>query len=999
VQPISDELRRILADRLKLGDLAQPVCRVEVDRFIFIPGRTEDIQFKVDAGADTLTLDNNYIADEANGKTSTSPQPIAFPLRGYDLTCKSSNYGMRWGKMHQGVDLAAPIGTDVLAAWSGKVKNVNMKDANNGYGYYVEIQHDNGVWTRYAHLSKPHVSIGDAINQGQMIAESGDTGHVTGPHLHFEIWLGTKPTDPLPYLKGQKQIFNSAYNTGTGVVSEGQMTGQVGEMLFSENFTSMDWFKNPKYKSVDPLLQTQSVIDYRNSNSFSRIDFSGATTSSVSFTLSLYSDQPGVISLKFSSDLKNLGDLRIYVDDKLKTKYVDFRGLDSIDEIRNLAFDAGDREIKVEVRYTGVPTGGSVGGAMMFEKLEIRKLDTRPGLSGNLQFIDPTITDTTQVEQNLSDALFGGDGTSHTSLQVGQFTYMDTLTLDSVGQIELDDQFEMDSRTARITISNPEGYYSPDYNPFYFPEMYQATPWSYSLNGFHYGVLSENAPVRIFLGYGNNMMRVFTGLIDKLDIDNETPQITITCRDMYKKILNKVISEDKEYPKTVGHNSFNASAFSGSNPDMSRKQEIIAKSKYYTSKLSASMDFKFLCAIAMHETEYGTTGAGRPESGSYVLGYGVYSESNRDSTFAGIDRQLYYGGKRYLEAMASKSWQINSLADVTYFWQGGDKGAYQWAADTNWPNAVWGIYSGYLSSPPSDLTDTPAWVGSGIPTVVSSIPAPSDAERPWVKSAIVTDLIDHAGMMGWRSAPNDIYYPDYVIEETYLIELNQRTGKAVMAVPDKEGEFIETDIESILTPQGWMNPYIDQSRSWPAYTAKVSDCLNEVIKDTNYRVYCDRYGTFRLEQIDLKKPVAGTITEYDSIVTLNKTIDYSNARSHVVIGDGKGNYEHFVDTEMLMELKSELRTTLLIVPYATTYEAKRDIAQRFFWDVKRISRTLQISIPGNPALEVLDRVFVSDKRTTTRSTYTIKGIRSTFTVDGGFTQVLDLMWGGEGVVL
>ncbi|WKL02737.1 hypothetical protein Q0F98_02210 [Paenibacillus amylolyticus] len=81
----------------------------------------------------------------------------------------------------------------------------------------------------------------------------------------------------------------------------------------------------------------------------------------------------------------------------------------------------------------------------------------------------------------------------------GSFVYMDTQVLPNIISAEIDDQFDSEAREARLTISNPRGFFSPDYNPAHFPELGGVTsPWSYFANGFHIGVLSENTPIRIY---------------------------------------------------------------------------------------------------------------------------------------------------------------------------------------------------------------------------------------------------------------------------------------------------------------------------------------------------------------------------------------------------------------------------------------------------------------------------------------------------------------------
>ena len=118
-----------------------------------------------------------------------------WPLAGgYTLT---SHYGYRWGRLHAGIDLGTPTGNDVLAADGGIVVRAGYF---GGYGYCVDIDHQNGQMTRYGHLSSILVSVGDEVYEGQHIAESGNTGASTGPHLHFEIHTNGQSHDPLQDL-------------------------------------------------------------------------------------------------------------------------------------------------------------------------------------------------------------------------------------------------------------------------------------------------------------------------------------------------------------------------------------------------------------------------------------------------------------------------------------------------------------------------------------------------------------------------------------------------------------------------------------------------------------------------------------------------------------------------------------------------------------------------------------------------------------------------------
>ena len=112
----------------------------------------------------------------------------------------TSCYGSRWGTMHYGVDIAAPIGTPVYTPQAGRVLQAGPA---SGFGLAVYIQHADGSITVYGHINDYFVSAGQEVGAGQQIAEVGNRGQSTGPHLHFEVHTGglyQNRTDPLPWL-------------------------------------------------------------------------------------------------------------------------------------------------------------------------------------------------------------------------------------------------------------------------------------------------------------------------------------------------------------------------------------------------------------------------------------------------------------------------------------------------------------------------------------------------------------------------------------------------------------------------------------------------------------------------------------------------------------------------------------------------------------------------------------------------------------------------------
>ncbi len=141
------------------------------------------------------------VSSNNNGSTSHKKVIIAlkvprlvWPVKGKVV----SSFGWRGPKHHDGIDIAAPEGTPVVAAADGIV--IYAGNGFKGYGNLIVIKHTPRVFTIYAHNKKNLVRKGQKVKQGQVIALVGSTGNATGPHLHFELRIGNKPVNPLKYL-------------------------------------------------------------------------------------------------------------------------------------------------------------------------------------------------------------------------------------------------------------------------------------------------------------------------------------------------------------------------------------------------------------------------------------------------------------------------------------------------------------------------------------------------------------------------------------------------------------------------------------------------------------------------------------------------------------------------------------------------------------------------------------------------------------------------------
>ena len=129
----------------------------------------------------------------------------------------SSDFGARGEEHHTGVDYPVAVGTDVRASAPGTVTRV-ADLGNTSYGKYIYVQHGNGIQTRYAHLSKFNVKVGDIVDTGDILGQSGSTGRSSGPHLHFEVRKNGKAIDPKEFIgrTQTKEVLAKDLNPKTG---------------------------------------------------------------------------------------------------------------------------------------------------------------------------------------------------------------------------------------------------------------------------------------------------------------------------------------------------------------------------------------------------------------------------------------------------------------------------------------------------------------------------------------------------------------------------------------------------------------------------------------------------------------------------------------------------------------------------------------------------------------------------------------------------------------
>jgi murein DD-endopeptidase MepM/ murein hydrolase activator NlpD len=133
-------------------------------------------------------------------RTTSASIPSIWPVIGNlrsGVGIRSNPFGGSSLEYHKGQDISAPSGTPVVATADGSVVIAGWL---RGYGQVVYIDHGNGITTRYGHLSRIDVSVGQMIRQGERLGLVGSTGRSTGPHLHYEVRINGQPTSPIRYL-------------------------------------------------------------------------------------------------------------------------------------------------------------------------------------------------------------------------------------------------------------------------------------------------------------------------------------------------------------------------------------------------------------------------------------------------------------------------------------------------------------------------------------------------------------------------------------------------------------------------------------------------------------------------------------------------------------------------------------------------------------------------------------------------------------------------------
>lgn len=496
---------------------------------------------------------------------------------------------------HRGIDFGGSKGDHILAAADGEVTSVQRNVAYGGH--IISILHDNGYLTRYLHLDgfanvggRP-IQVGDRVKQGQLIAYMGQTGmeettqYKNNPngnfvHLHFEIRTGAtkssngKEVDPLPYLKGEKRIRDvGEIYAEPDNSTESLHYDLTTDKVYSSNFNSINDL-NEFVQGADrawgiskdgdlPVLtliksvKKASMISksFRSTNDTIvsiryKSNLSGGEKFSVTlggnevFSTTASTDGYTNITIQAPASLNGAQTLVLSVTPHSSVTRPTPIYIEKIEIVNRYTKLLDASSTKVSLPDTLVANNNLPSDAYMKNAPEINSQNIAPLEScKTYPYVETVLTETHKwykILYNSAEAYVLSDYATLKSssgitemvykIPTGAFVFSKTLTIEDVISIDIDYKYEMRAAEATFTIANKNGYYSPDYNPARFSE------YGTEISEFS-GVFVENAPVRIYIGYGDKLQRRFTGLVSNVSVASDGSVLTVTCVDMMK-LLN-----------------------------------------------------------------------------------------------------------------------------------------------------------------------------------------------------------------------------------------------------------------------------------------------------------------------------------------------------------------------------------------------------------------------------------------------------------------------------
>jgi len=975
-----------------------PRVIVELDKFVYVRGLKKKFDVIEYITKETTTNVVSVVVPDESGGTFHSNAPV-MPLEGKsslnDMVITSRHRTVNPSRpKHKGLDLDLEKGDPVVAVWDGTVVEASYNAG--GYGYYVTIDHGNGVRTRYAHLDANLVKVGQIVKAGQRIGLGGNTGSVIpsgggdGSHLHFEVWKDGVDIDPEKVLNGS--IILNGVTTSPG---GGGNTGSVTTITKTEERISY-------YKDLHQ--GTDSKFGINNSDYFTAstpqgskrvLGFNRLTSPGYrkSFTFTHQWFHQGYLS--FSCFYKRLtpGDLiQLKMDGNVVWSARGDQLPSGIVHPTPITVPAGSHTFEFSMTNTSTPptASQSMFGVMTIKAVEfaeIREQIIIPSSSGDSSGgYRSTVWD---FEDGMEDASNWSALSGTTVYMGGEYIYFSDNDMSSAkGIVRRGDvayPFTMQFKTKmsdsthmeRVTVSNGSKAFRVMFTKDNVSDGMRAynvdnTEWQ------EYMLVAEN----------ENTMRVFVRGVSGWTDTGLSPE-SFNDSDNRVEISTTESGTGIVYVDEVKYVNKN---YATSTPITTTTTEMQVTPKWYDLG-GFVYDETFYIEDDIIEWEV-TTHLDMSSSTARVTlnnSHGLYSpEYVRNTVFPENKRKNPY---TYYEEGEVRH-VISEYTPVRIY--------------AGYGNHIVRVFTGMIKGEIEEDSESRTITFNCVDRFdlleecillkeMSFPPAESFAgdstPRPWLKSSIVQALANHAGMTGWRYVHEDLLHPDLVIEETYYTDISQKNNTFMKF--NSKGVLEEVTL-NVKTPNGYKNPFVESIVFNPG--ERVSDCIRRIVDEINFRVYVNRYGTFVMHRLDFENNMRWNFRSGENLYSLNSSTDYSRVRNHIIVVGSHGNKEHFFDKDLLVATKGHIRTAQVECPWidesdgASTYGAKKIVAEKLFFDMKRQARTKEVVVKGNPFIEVLDGCYVYDENTSTMGYYIIKG-NTLMGNSNGMINRLELTWG------
>lgn len=972
-----------------------PRVVVELDKFVYVPGLKKKYDVIEYITKETTKNVVSIVTPEDGEYHANKPvMPIEGKSRLEDMVITSRHRTVNTSRPnHKGLDLDLEKGDPVVAVWDGTVTEVRFNDG--GYGKYVTIDHGNGVKTRYAHLDAQLVNEGQIVKAGQRVGLGGNTGRVItsgggdGSHLHFEVWKDGLDLDPEKILNGSVTI-----NGVTTTPGAANGTGSVVTITKTVERTS---YSKDLHAGVDGKFVTGSSDYFTVSTPLGAkrvLGFNGLSAPGMqkTFVFRHHWFNEGYLSFTYYYKKIQSGDeIRIKMDGKTVWVLNGNQADTGIGYPAPITVPRGEHVFEISMRNTLIPQVQSVSqfGIMTIkaaEFAEIQEQEVIPSTYDEDAGYRSTVWDFKDGMEDASKWTPINNTAVHSG---GEYIYFLDNDLQGAKGIERRGEvkfpFTMQFRTKMtgethmelVTISDGNKAFrvrlTPDTVSDGVTREYPAdnTEWQeYML------VCEDENNMKVFIREGTEWKD--TGL-KPVSEDDSVNRVEISTTTVGTGVI---------YVDDVKYVTKNYSVVT---PITTKTTEMRETPQWY--ELGGFVfDETFYLEHDIMEWEVSTHLDMSSATARVTLSnhHGLYSpEYVRDTAFPENMRKNPY---TYYEEGEVRH-VISEYTPVRIYAGYGD----------HLVRVFTGMIKGEIEEDSEARTITFNCVDRFdlleeciLLKEMSFPPAESfngDSQpRPWIKSSIVQALANHAGMTGWRYVYEDLMHPDLVIEETYYTDINQSNNTFMKF--NSQGVLEQVTLNA-KTPNGYKNPFVESIVFSPG--ERVSDCIRRIVDEINFRVYVNRYGTFVMHRLDFNNNMRWNFRSGENLYSLNSSTDYSRVRNHIIVTGSHGNKEHFFDKDLLVATKGHIRTTQLDCPWidesngSSAYGAKKVVADKLFFDMKRQARTKEVVVKGNPFIEVLDGCYVYDSNTSTAGYYIIKG-NTLIGNQEGMINRLELTW-------